>query len=86
MLTAERSRFAQGQLKFSKTVEGHKRRVDDMEKKLRDKENELDETKRTLRVVEDELEKSRGLAKRLQLAESHFAKWTPARVRNNWTN
>lgn len=80
MLTNERTRAAQDLLTLHQTIEGQKKKVNEMQEIIRERETEVDETKRSLQVMEDQVERHKVSAKRFQSSESFVSHWTPARV------
>ena len=81
MLATERSRATQDRLTLHQTVEGQKKKLNELQNKLREREMEVDHARRSLQVMEDQVERQKDPVKRLQSPESSFVShWTPARV------
>lgn len=80
ILTTERTRAAQDCRTLHQTVEGQKRKLNELQDKLREREIEVDETKHSLQIMEDQVEIYKASAKRLQSSESFVPHWTPTRV------
>lgn len=80
MLTNERTRAAQDLLTLHQTIEGQKKKMNELQEKIREREIEVDEAKRSLQVMEDQVERHKVSAKRSQSSESYISHWTPARV------
>ena len=80
ILSNERSRSAQDRLKLHQTIEEQTRKMNELQRKLREQEIEIDETKRSLHLMEEQAERNKVPTKRLQSSDSFASHWTPTRV------
>lgn len=81
MLSTERNRAAQDRLTLHQTIEGQKRKINELQDELCKKEVEVDEANRSMHVMEDQVERQKVSARRLQSSETLVSHWTPTRVR-----
>ena len=78
MLATEKTRATNDRLTLHQTVEGQKRKLNELQDKLLEREMEVDQTRRLLQALE--VERHKLSAKRSQSSESSVSHWTPARV------
>lgn len=81
ILMAERTHASKDRLTLQQAMEAQKKKLNDLEVKLCEREMEVNETKHSLQAMQDKLEKSsKASAKRLQPSEFFVPNWTPTRV------